>query len=185
MGHRFFRSDPATFPVKFIQGDILDPTFTSPSSLPSSPFPSTPKSPTSLPSNTFTLIHASYLFHLFPEATQRTLAHILLSLLAPTQGSMILGTHIGRRVRGTRVAKRAPAPGCGVASLFCHSVESWREMWGSVINGDGKGGGEEDEGGDGKGEVEVEVRLVEDRPDLADEDPTTPFLLLQWAVIRR
>lgn len=54
----------------------------------------------------------------------------------------------------------------------------------AIIKGDEGGGGDEVDGGKG-GEVEVEVRLVEDRPDLADEDPTTPFLMLQWAVIRR
>lgn len=58
----------------------------------------------------------------------------------------------------------------------------------SMIKADEEGGGDEDgdgeDGGRGGG-VEVEVRLVEDRPDLADEDPTTRFLLLQWAVIRR
>lgn len=149
--------------MKFVPGDILDSGFA---------LEGSDTLPETLPGlrNKLTFIHASYFFHLWQEEDQLRVARNLASMLSPEKGSMILGTHIGRRVKGIRIAARAPAPGCKIGRLFCHSPETWKEMWKEIFPGD---------------DVAVEVRIVEDRrPDLADEDPTTPFLLLQWAVMR-
>ena len=68
-------------------------------------------------------IHASSLFHLFPESAQVRLARALAGLLSPQPGSMIFGKQVGLPESGyledPLIRRR----------LFCHSSRSWSELW--------------------------------------------------------
>lgn len=68
-------------------------------------------------------LYASALFHLFSEGQQRELAQRLSALLSPESGSVAFGWHIGARSKGTITIGKGPG------TLFCHSPESWRELW--------------------------------------------------------
>ena len=113
-------------------------------------------------------IHASAFFHLFEEEQQLHLARALAGLLSPEPGSLILGAHGGRPVKGLRVEMFRPNSH-GV-TMFCHSPESWVEMWETVF---------------GKGTVKVEASLTEvERKDLIHLTEETRFYLLVWSVTR-
>ena len=66
-------------------------------------------------------IYATAFFHLFDEEKQLELGKRLATLLDPRPGSIVFGSHVGLPVKGQRQ---------GVRSLmFCHSPESWTQMW--------------------------------------------------------
>jgi len=67
------------------------------------------------------VIRASALFHLFSEEKQFELGKRLAALLDPRPGSIIFGLHGGMPVKG----QRQPF----FAKMFCHSPESWAQMW--------------------------------------------------------
>jgi hypothetical protein len=102
-------------------GDVFDPAFIAPRP----PFDRPPETPcpdlgvlnslTPLQGR-LSAIHASSFFHLFSEEQQLEVAQRLATLLSPTPGSMIFGTHIGLDKRGTRLGR-----------MFCHDPESWKE----------------------------------------------------------
>jgi hypothetical protein len=69
------------------------------------------------------VIHASSLFHLFDEARQLQLAQAFASLLSPLPGSLILGMHVGLAEKGFRSRPNSDH------KMFCHSPETWRELW--------------------------------------------------------
>lgn len=55
------------------------------------------------------------------------------------------------------------------AHMFCHSPDSWKEMWGKVFKA---------------GTINVEAELVQlPRPDL-DSIPGTEFFVIRWSVVR-
>ncbi|TFK93027.1 hypothetical protein K466DRAFT_643031 [Polyporus arcularius HHB13444] len=176
LGHKLFKSTPQTFPVPFIPGDAFDPAhleavppFYAP---PGTPVPqlSTIKSLNPLRGHV-SVIHASSFFHLFDEEKQFKLAQSLAGLLSPEPGSMIIGSHGGRPEKGFRTeAMRANSHGI---TMFCHSPESWIELWdGQIFK---------------KGTVKVEAFLHEvRRSDLQPKDtaPETKFFLLVWSVTR-
>ena len=66
-------------------------------------------------------IYASFFFHLFNEEKQLELGKRLAALLDPRPGSIIFGSHSGTPIRGQR-----PDP---FTKMFCHSPESWTQMW--------------------------------------------------------
>lgn len=150
LGYALFKDSPEKFPVPFIGGDAFDsshlalvPPFTEP---PSTPVPelSTLTSLTPLLGHV-SACHASSLFHLFDEEDQSNLAHSLAGLLSPEPGSMIFGVHVAKDVRGYRGAIGTSAP------KFCHSPESWTELWdGEIFH---------------KGTVEVKTVLMETNPE--------------------
>ena len=116
-------------------------------------------------------IHASAFFHLFSEEKQLELAKALAGLLSPEPGSLILGAHGGRPEKGERIEYRRPSSHGN--RMFCHSPESWIEIWdGQVFR---------------KGTVKVDARLVEverrdlDQLALAEQ---AKFYLLVWSVTR-
>ncbi|KAG6861459.1 hypothetical protein C0995_016550 [Termitomyces sp. Mi166 len=127
-GHELFRSTPETFPAAFIQGDAFDSTIISPRE----PFYA-PEEPTllDLPLKSLTSLtplqgrlnvcHASSFFHLFDEAGQLQLARQLATLLSPATGSVIFGSHGGKQEKGFIASAGR--------SMFCHSPESWKELW--------------------------------------------------------
>ncbi|KAI0757381.1 hypothetical protein C8Q80DRAFT_1090761 [Daedaleopsis nitida] len=173
LGHKLFKSTPETFPVPFVPGDAFDPAHLE--TVP--PFYAPPETPVPQLSTLTSLnplrghvsvIHASSFFHLFSEERQLELARALAGLLSPEPGSMLLGSHGGRPVKGLRIeASRANSHGI---PMFCHSPESWTELWdGTVFE---------------KGTVKVATQLVEIvRRDLAKSEDSR-FWLLVWSVTR-
>ena len=171
-GHQLFKSTPETFPVTFIQGDVFDPAFISQRG----PFLSMAdvKGTVTLPLNTLSsliplqgkisAIHISFFFHLFPEDRQLQLAKIVSSLLSPEKGSIIFGQHVGMPVKGL---------GDGF-QRFCHSPESWTQMWVDNVFG-----GEDEDGND---RVKVETELISAVAKNSSENER--FSLLKWSVTR-
>lgn len=123
LGHKLFRTTPASFPVKFLAGDAFEDAHLSLTA----PILSGPPPPVALV-NTLTelrgrisVIHASFLFHLFNEEKQFELGKRLAVLLDPRPGSIIFGSHSGMPVKGQ---SRGVLP-----KRFCHSPGSWTRMW--------------------------------------------------------
>ena len=109
-------------------------------------------------------IHASSFFHLFDEARQEMLARRVATLLSPEPGSVIFGLHGGLPEKGLRPEISRPG-----RRMFCHSPNSWRELWdGQVFL---------------KGTVQVEATLKEYNRPAAWLDAGT-FYLLIWSVTR-
>ncbi|EMD37497.1 hypothetical protein CERSUDRAFT_154156 [Gelatoporia subvermispora B] len=134
LGHKLFRSTAESLPVPFLEGDVFDPSFLSPSH----PFYSPPDTPSPDLNSIMSLspllghisvIHASLLFHLFDEEGQSKLARLLASLLSPRSGSLIFGSHTGRFEKGLNPTSW---PG-NVDSKFCHSPESWEALWDGCV----------------------------------------------------
>jgi len=123
LGHELFRTTPETYPAKFLAGDIFDDTHFSPTAL----VPPGPPPPVSSV-NTLTelrghvsAVYASLLFHLFDEEKQFELGKRLAGLLDPRPGSIIFGSHSAGTVKGQRSDP--------FTKMFCHSPESWTQMW--------------------------------------------------------
>jgi len=157
-GHELFNTSPSMFPVTFIPGNVLDPSFISiqpplqelslETAAPISLQSLIQASPTSLDSlrGHLSAIHTSAFFHLFDTNEQTDIAKKLASLLSPLPGSVIFGSHLG---------SEQPQEGAknGTGTLFYrHSPESWKKMWEEVFDGKGAirvetgfGGGPENE----------------------------------------
>lgn len=135
LGHELFISNPKTFPVPFITGNVFDPSNLEPVT----PFNDPPKTPMPALNTLISLnplrghvsvIHASSFFHLFDEEKQFRLAQALAGLLSPSPGSVIFGSHSGQPVKGIR---QSQMPGLLGGTRFCHSPESWKELWDGQI----------------------------------------------------
>ncbi|CDO78112.1 hypothetical protein BN946_scf184611.g4 [Trametes cinnabarina] len=170
VGHKLFRSNPATFPVTFLSGDVLHSTFIGMASpvygAPRTPRPELRGLRELAPlAGHLRAIHASNFFHLFTEANQAAIARSLGALLAPTPGSMIFGTHVSRPKKGLRTEAPPPAPGYLGNRMFCHDAQSWTDLWdGEVFQ---------------KGTVRVEAEVLEQaREDLVVLDPGVKFYQL-------
>lgn len=77
-------------------------------------------------------IHTSFFFHLFNEEQQTQVARKVASLLSAEPGSVIFGAHGGSREKGflpSVVSERY---------MFCHSPESWVELWEKEIFQEGQ-----------------------------------------------
>lgn len=172
LGNKLFKSD---FPGHFIPGDALDSNFLK--TVP--PFYSAPETPRpdlrSLKTLTPLLghvsaINASSFFHLFDEPQQLEVGHALAGLLSPEPGSLIFGEHAGRPVKGYRTDGLPRDDG---SYEFCHSPETWKEMWdGGVFE---------------KGTVKADALLVEvKRPDRVTDDnrDAARFWVMAWSVVR-
>ncbi|KIK62578.1 hypothetical protein GYMLUDRAFT_96154 [Collybiopsis luxurians FD-317 M1] len=167
-GHDLFNTNPATFPVTFIPGDALDPSFISiqppPQSQPETAIDSVRSILQTKPESLdflrgyLSAIHTSAFFHLFNKDEQLIIAKKLASLLSPLPGSFIFGAHVGAFEAQEDVKS-------GTGTLFYrHSPETWKEMW-------------EKEVFEGKGSVRVEAGLggFEDESDAR---------LMWWSVVR-
>ncbi|KAJ7206525.1 hypothetical protein GGX14DRAFT_637459 [Mycena pura] len=183
-GHELFRSTPETFPVAFLSGDVFDPAFLAPSaprltSIRSSTVipPSNLSNITSLTAltNHISILHCSYVFHLFDEQKQAELARLLAGLLSPLPGSMIFGSQLAKETKGYLL--RPPFySGDAESRVFAHSPESWIDLWEDVFP---------------KGTVRVEAALMK-REDSHPADmlllPTTPEggrRIMTWSITRR
>ena len=123
MGHKLFKTTPETYRAKFLAGDAFDDAHLSPTA----PVPSGPP-PAVASANSLTelrehisVIYASAFFHLFNEEKQFELGKRLAALLDPRPGSIIFGSHGGMPVKGERPST--------FKNMFCHSPESWTQMW--------------------------------------------------------
>ena len=199
-GHELFKSSPESFPAAFIAGDIFDPAMLEPrgaflesdeiNSVLADPVPSLRDLSSLTPlQGKVSAIHTSAFFHLFPEDQQLALAHRFASLLSPQKGSIIFGQHGSRPEKGFRTeasskvrvaaAQAAGAPVTDYA-MFCHSPESWKEMWEKDVFG-GNGGASEKK-------IKVEAELVEvQRKDLLDHtlaSENTKFYVMNWSITR-
>ena len=169
LGHKLFRTTPETYPAKFLAGDAFDDAHLSLTA----PIPSGPP-PTVASVNTLTelrghisAIHASSLFHLFNEEKQFELGKRLAALLDPRPGSIIFGSHGGMPVKGQ--------PSAIFKKMFCHSPESWTEMWEEQIFE--------------KGQVKVntdlwELNVVGGKERTTSVDDGTKLYWLFWSVER-
>ncbi len=113
-------------------------------------------------------IHASVIFHLFGEEKQLHLARTVAGQLSPEPGSMIFGLQIGAPEK----EGFEPSTMCGDHRMWCHSPESWTELWDGLIFE--------------KGVVKVQTKLVHSerrniQPDAPQNAMTT---LLVWSVTR-
>ncbi|KAI6030662.1 hypothetical protein F5J12DRAFT_802083 [Pisolithus orientalis] len=142
LSHVLFRTSKETYPGHFIAGDVFDPemlTIAPPARGPvPEPLPDLSRLMTlnSLRGHC-SVINASAFFSCFSEEQQ------LLRLLSPVPGSLITGIQPGATVKGTR-----PHSCLGVGyDIFCHSPESWTELWDGTVFA--------------KGEVRVIARLKE------------------------
>lgn len=169
LGHELFQSTPETFAVAFLAGDAFDPNFlerSEPLTSPSEVLGPTPPL-TSLTCLTplrghVSAIHVSSVFHLFFEPQQLQLARALAGLLSPIPGSVIFGSHGGLRLKGFNESGYNSSG----HHMFCHSPESWREMWEEVFP---------------KGMIKVEVELKV-RRDFKEGEIENGSLV--WSVMR-
>ena len=172
-GHDLFLDTPETFPAALIAGDVFDPSMIAsrtPFYTPDLPL-LTAHGPPELRSLTtltplqgrVSAIFSSAFFHLFDEAKQLRIARQLASLLSPLPGSVIFGAHVTMLVNGMR---KAPSLGHDV---FCHSPESWTELWDGIVFE--------------KGTVSVEmgVKLVDRGPCIGIDDKV---VWMSWSVTR-
>lgn len=156
--------------MPFLPGDIFDPAFLEPAA-PVYAAPST-STPTVSTVRTLTELrgHVSAIticavFHVFEtEEAQLRLARALASLLSPEPGSMIVGLHNGLPEKGWWQGDSF--------HMFCHSPESWVELWDGVVFE--------------KGTVKVDVRMVEKAGRyMVDGVPgTRSASVLEWSVAR-
>jgi len=170
LGHKLFRTTPETFPVNFLAGDAFDDAHIS---LTSPKLPGPPPSVASVDTLTelrghISVIHASTLFHLFNEEAQFELGKRLAALLDLRPGSIIFGSHGGMPVKGQRQEF--------FIKMFCHSPESWTQMWEEQIFE--------------KGQVKVNTTLTDMTAVLKKAETEVPsvegakFYLLDWSVER-
>ena len=172
-GHKLFGTTPDTFPARFFPGDIFDPAHLSCAPpLTSAPLTPRPHLPTLTSLNPLrghvSAIHISAVFHLFSEGEQAQLARALAGLLSPEPGSIIFGLQSGRVEKGLRV--EAGVPNSHGTQMFCHSPESWRELWEGVFP-------------PGTVRVDADVRELE-RDDLKPVGDGAKFWVLTWCVTR-
>jgi hypothetical protein len=169
-GHKLFISTPQSFPATFIKGDVFDPAFITPGD------PIYDKCPSQRPEGLHELktltplqgqvsaIHASSFFHLFDEEGQAKAARQVATLLSPEAGSLIFGSQVGKTEKGIREESFAP----GGHQMFCHSPESWRELWdGGVFK---------------KGSVTVEAKI--DRREIPRKEGPVTVEIMLWSVTR-
>jgi hypothetical protein len=179
LGHKLFKTTQETYPLAFIPGDIFDPNhlkIVTPiaSTQASTEYPPSDSAPDLLSLTSLnplhgrvSVIHASALFHLFDEGKQLHLARALAGLLSPEPGSMIVGMH-----RGAPEKKGFQTSIMKDHHMWCHSPESWTELWDGLIFE--------------KGVVKVQTKLVnkESKKIQPDAPLNTLLTFMVWSVTR-
>jgi len=87
-------------------------------------------------------------------------ARALAGLLSPEPGSVIFGLHVGKTEKGF-----IPSPMLQSRLSFCHSPESWAQLWDGLVFD--------------KGVVDVQAKLVPMK-----EPNDTTLMGLVWSVTR-
>ena len=176
LGHKLFKTTQEKYPIAFVAGDVFDSkhldvvpplAFAHESTRPSEdPIPDL-RSLTSLNAlhGRVFAIHASSFFHLFDQEKQLYLAHALAGLLSPEPGSVIFGMHLGNPEKGFIASMEG-----GDYQIFCHSPESWTQLWDGLVFG--------------RGMVNVQAKLVEVEMKEPDMPQTRTVAVLVWSVTR-
>jgi len=130
MGHELFKTSAATFPAHIVPGDALDPKILEVNppiyDIPDTPYPDLNALVSLNPlRGRVSVIYASKFFHVFDEVKQTHVARALGGLLSPEPGSVIFGAHIGAEEKGLRAFTSLNTS----VDMFCHSPESWTELW--------------------------------------------------------
>lgn len=114
-------------------------------------------------------IHASSFFHMFNEEKQLHVARALAGLLSPESGSVIFGMHVGLPEKGF---DPSVAHWHEDHRMWCHSPESWTELWDGLVFENGM--------------VNVQTELVQmGKKHLEHDAPqATTFSVLVWSVTR-
>ena len=195
LGHKLFRSTPASFPVTFIPGNALtDAHLAEHPVLPTSPSPTVPaplpdlRTLTSLNplAGRLTAIYCGALFHLFPAEGQARLARALAGLLAPVRGATIAGLHSAGRdgTEGVHAVMRGNGGEGGdsdnVITQYWHSPRTWTALWDGEIFP--------------QGTVRVQIELAEHAKEIAQISALTGVEIgkewvadshtLRWSVTR-
>lgn len=128
LGQKLYRDNDETMPIKFIAGDVFNPSFLSPVVRDGAsvhvPVASL-KTLTELHGRV-SAIHATNFFHLFTQEKQAHLAKLLGSLLLLEPGSAIFGSQIGDPIAGTGSDK----------GYWAQNPETWKAIWEDAL---GKG----------------------------------------------
>ena len=167
-GHELFLSTHESFPAAFVAGDIFDSAmictrepFNASEALPPRPDLKSLISLAPLQGHVSAIYVGSF-FHLFDEPRQLQVARQLASLLSPRPGSIIFGTHVGALVKETKWY-------AGLET-FCHSLESWKDLWeGQVFK---------------KGEIRMEAHLIELAYKSSEEAEAENAHRLSWSIYR-
>ena len=167
-GHELFLSTHESFPAAFVAGDVFDSAmistrapFNASEALPPRPDLKSLVSLTPLQGHV-SAIYVGLFFHLFDEPRQLQIARQLASLLSPRPGSIIFGTHVGALVKETKWY-------AGLET-FCHSLESWKDLWeGQVFK---------------KGEIRMEGHLIELAYKSSEEAEAENAHRLSWSIYR-
>lgn len=72
------------------------------------------------------VVGASSFFHLFSWEEQKSVAHQVLKLMKPREGSLLVGRQVGSKTPDEK-ARRG-----GSGTRYRHNLESWRNMWKEV-----------------------------------------------------
>ncbi|KAI0767138.1 hypothetical protein C8Q74DRAFT_1278324 [Fomes fomentarius] len=172
LGHELFRT---TFPVPFLESDILDPSLLSLSRPHSQrhrllllPLPPSARRARSTASAARSQRSSQGPSSISSPSRCKSVWRLFAGLFSPLPGSMLIGVHGGLNEKGFWRLM------VGV-SMNCHSPESWREMWGRIFEEAGV-------------KVEVQVRLRKDIGGTSTfgtyPDNTEPYHVLQWSVMR-
>ncbi|QRV73733.1 hypothetical protein RhiJN_01747 [Ceratobasidium sp. AG-Ba] len=131
LGFELFNDDSSKCPISFVHGDILASEMldSSKDKTDTQPDLANLHSLNELLGRV-SIIHAAAFFHLFSEENQRRIAGGCISLLSRLAGTMVFGSHIGASKPGEYQNSR----GTG-RSMFCHSPQSWEDLWQSVGQG--------------------------------------------------
>jgi hypothetical protein len=180
IGHKLFRTTQGTYPIAFVPGDAFDPKHLEvvpPLASAHEPPTGSPDGP-ALDLGSLTslnplhgrvfAIHASSFFHLFCEARQLHVARALAGLLSPEPGSVIFGRHVGKADKGF-----IPSMVYEDRQMFCHSPESWVQLWDGVVFEQGM--------------VDVKAKLLQTGCEDLDAQQNISFAkvtLLVWSVTR-
>ena len=180
LGHKLFRTTQETYPIAFVPGDILDAKHLEvvPPVASAAHGGSTSDAPPSAPALDLSsltslnplhgrvfAIHASLFFHLFNEEKQLHVARAFAGLLSKEPGSVIFGWQ-----RGSPEKELSQLAVLGDHRAFCHSPESWTELWDGLVFE--------------KGVVKVQAKLVEMGKKYLDGPQSTSFTMLVWSVTR-
>ena len=176
-GYDLFRDTPDTFPVPFLQGDVLDPAFLAPTSPPSNASTTAPINVPALKSLTslnplrghVSAVYLGKFMHVFDEPSQARIVRTLAGLLSPAPGSLLFG------VQGALAQGPGPfTPSGSDWTMFCHSPESLGKLFEDAFGGPGM--------------VRFESRMVEEPggPTYFDTWPGNekPFTCQEWSVTR-
>jgi len=112
-------------------------------------------------------VYTGAFFHLFLEAEQEQIARALAGLLSPEPGSMLLGVH------GAQSTKGFWSPTGHDYRMFCHSCDSWKELWEEIF---------------GKGNIQAKAQLRREigGDSYFDTWPgnQSPYHVMEWSVTR-